>query len=79
MAIMEHFAQALALVIVSHRSLAAAEPSTEVWNEEETLRRAIKLLNNVYDEIDAASIAMKNKRPPAGRQPDRKSNHPTPT
>jgi hypothetical protein len=61
MAIMEHFAQALALVVVCHPSLAAAEPSAEVWDEEETLRRAIRLLKDVYDEIDVASMLMKEK------------------
>lgn len=53
-AIMEHLAQALALVIVCHRSL-EAQSSADVWDEQETLRRAIRLLKDVYDEIDRAS------------------------
>jgi hypothetical protein len=55
-AIMDHFARALSLVIVCHRSL-AAQPSAGVGDEEETLRRAIRLLKDVYNEIDLASMA----------------------
>jgi hypothetical protein len=57
LAIMEHFSQALSLVIVCHRSL-AAQPSAGIGDEEETLRRAIRLLKDVYNEIDFASMAM---------------------
>ena len=59
-AIMERFSQALSLVVVCHRAL-AAQPSAGVGDEEETLRRAIRLLKDVYNEIDLASIAMTRK------------------
>jgi hypothetical protein len=52
--ILHRFAQALSLVIVCHRSLAAQE-SADVGDEEETLRRAIRLLQDVYNEVDLAS------------------------
>jgi hypothetical protein len=58
--IMEHFSRALSLVIVCHRSL-AAQPSADVGDEEETLRRAIRLLKDVYNEIDLASMVMTGK------------------
>jgi hypothetical protein len=54
--IMGHFADALSLVVVCHRSL-ATRPSAIVGDEEETLRRAIRLLKDVYNEIDQASVA----------------------
>jgi hypothetical protein len=60
MAIMEQFTQALSLVIVCHRSL-AAQPSADVGDEEETLRQAIRLLRDVYNEIDLASMVKKVK------------------
>ena len=60
LAIMEHFSQALSLVIVCHRSL-AVQPSVVVGDEEETLRRAIRLLKDVFNEIDLASMTMKEK------------------
>jgi hypothetical protein len=56
--IMERFTQALSLVIVCHRSL-AAQSSADIGDEEETLRRAIRLLKDVYNEIDVTSTAMK--------------------
>jgi hypothetical protein len=60
MTIMERFSQALSLVVVCHRSL-AAQPSAGVGDEEETLRRAIRLLKDVYNDIDLASMAMREK------------------
>jgi hypothetical protein len=57
-AIMQRFSQALSLVIVCHRSLAAQESaSADVGDEEETLRRGIRLLKDVYNEVDRASWA----------------------
>jgi hypothetical protein len=53
--IMGHFAEALSLVVVCHRSL-AAQSSAGVGDEEETLRRAIRLLKDVYNEIDEADM-----------------------
>ena len=52
--IMGHFAQAISLVVVCHRSL-AAQSLADVGDEEETLRRAIRLLKDVYNEVDLAS------------------------
>ena len=52
--ILHRFAQALSLVIVCHRSLAAQE-SADVGDEEETLRRPITLLQDVYNEVDLVS------------------------
>jgi hypothetical protein len=64
--IMGHFAEALSLVVVCHRSL-ASQSSAIVGDEEETLRRAIRLLKDVYNEIDQASIATtKMQRSPSG-------------
>jgi len=64
--IMGHFADALSLVIVCHRSL-AAQSSAGVGDEEETLRRAIRLLKDVYNEIDEASFATTEiQRSPSG-------------
>jgi hypothetical protein len=57
-AIMGRFDQALSLVVVCHRSLAAQE-SADVGDEEEVLRRAIRLLRDVYNEIDLASGTMR--------------------
>ncbi len=54
--IMGHFADALSLVVVCHRSL-ATRPSAIVGDEEETLRWAIRLLKDVYNEVDLASLA----------------------
>lgn len=62
LAIMGRFTQALSLVIVCHRAL-AAQPAAGVGDEEETLRRAIRLLKDVYNEIDLASAAMTRKSP----------------
>jgi hypothetical protein len=53
-AIMEHFTQALSLVVVCQRSLAAQE-SADVGDEEETLRQSIRLLRDVYNEVDFAA------------------------
>jgi hypothetical protein len=54
-AILHRFAQALSLVIVCHRSLAAQE-SAHIGDEEETLRRAIRLLQDVYNEVDVVLL-----------------------
>jgi hypothetical protein len=63
--IMGHFAQAISLVVVCHRSL-AAQSLAAVGDEEETLRRAIRLLKDVYNEVDRASFATtKIRRPPS--------------
>jgi hypothetical protein len=59
--ILHHFAQALSLVIVCHRSLVAQE-SADVGDEEETLRRAIRLLQDVYNEVDLASGVARKSR-----------------
>lgn len=59
--IMGRFTEALSLIIVCHRSL-AAQSSADVGDEEETLRQSIRLLKNVYNEIDLASMAMPNPR-----------------
>jgi hypothetical protein len=57
---MEHFSRALSLVIVCHRSL-AAQPTADVGDEDETLRRAIRLLKDVYNEIDLACMVKTGK------------------
>ena len=59
--IMGHFAQAISVVVVCHRSL-AAQSSADVGDEEETLRRAISLLKDVYNEVDLASLAITKPR-----------------
>jgi len=59
--ILHRFAQALSLVIVCHRSLAAQE-SADVGDEEETLRRAIRLLQDVYNEVDLATGVARKSR-----------------
>lgn len=56
--IMEHFSQAQCMVIVCQRSLAAQE-LLAAGCEEETLREAVRLLQNVYNEIDAADRQLK--------------------
>ena len=66
--IMGHFADALSLVVVCHRSL-ATRPSAIVGDEEETLRRAIRLLKDVYNEIDQASFATTKTQPPSSSTP----------
>jgi hypothetical protein len=68
--IMGRFSQALSLVIVCHRSL-AAQASADVGDEEETLRQAIRLLKNVYNEVDLASIATTNPRRRSSSSPTR--------
>jgi hypothetical protein len=60
LAIMERFGQAISLVVVSHRSL-AAQASADAGDEEETLRQSIRLLKDVYNEIDFASGVMMRK------------------
>jgi hypothetical protein len=61
--IMGRFAKAISVVVVCHRSL-AAQSSAAVGDEEETLRWAIRLLKDVYNEVDLASLAtMKTQRP----------------
>jgi hypothetical protein len=63
--IMGRFAAAISVVVVCHRSL-AAQSLTAVGDEEETLRRAIRLLKDVYNEVDLASLAtMNTRRPPS--------------
>jgi hypothetical protein len=52
--IMEHFTQALSLVVVCQRSLASCELA-DVGDEEETLRQGIRLLRDVYNEVDLAA------------------------
>jgi hypothetical protein len=64
--IMGRFAQAISVVVVCHRSL-AAQSLAAVGDEEEALRRAIRLLKDVYNEVDLASLATtKTRRPPSG-------------
>lgn len=64
--IMGRFAKAISVVVVCHRSL-AAQPSAIVGDEEETLRWAIRLLKDVYNEVDLLSLATaKPRRPPSG-------------
>jgi len=55
--IMEHFTQALSLVVVCQRSLASRELA-DVGDEEETLRQGIRLLRDVYNEVDSAAGAL---------------------
>lgn len=57
-AILGRFAQALSLAIVCHRSL-AAQASADAGDEEEALRQAIRLLKNVYNEVDVACGVMR--------------------
>jgi hypothetical protein len=68
--IMGHFAQAISLVVVCHRSL-AAQSSAAVGDEEETLRRAIRLLKDVYNEVDRASWATTRPRRSPSKSPTR--------
>jgi hypothetical protein len=49
--ILDRFAQALSMTIVCQQSL-AARVSAQAGDEEETLRVAIRLLKNVYNELD---------------------------
>jgi hypothetical protein len=64
--IMGRFAQAISVVVVCHRSL-ADQSLAAVGDEEETLRLAIRLLKDVYNEVDLASLATtKPRRPPSG-------------
>ena len=69
--IMGHFAQAISLIVVCHRSL-AAQSLAAVGDEEETLRRAIRLLKDVYNEVDLLSLATAKPR----RQIYRRAHHP---
>jgi hypothetical protein len=63
--IMGRFARAISVVVVCHRSL-AAQSSAVVGDEEETLRWAIRLLKDVYNEVDLASLSTtKPRRPPS--------------
>jgi hypothetical protein len=59
--ILGRFDQALSLVVVAHRSLAAKE-SAEVGDEEEALRQGIRLLRNVHQELDRSGTAMRSSR-----------------
>jgi hypothetical protein len=71
--IMGRFAAAISVVVVCHRSLAAQSLAT-IGDEEETLRRAIRLLKDVYNEVDRASWAsMRPRRPPSVH---RRAHHP---
>jgi hypothetical protein len=63
--ILGRFDQALSLVVVAHRSLAAKE-SAEVGDEEEALRQGIRLLKEVHKELDRG--AMRIKGPSTARQ-----------
>jgi hypothetical protein len=64
--IMGRFATAISFVVVCHRSL-DAQSLAAVGDEEETLRRAIRLLKDVYNEVDLLSLAKtKPRRPPSG-------------
>jgi hypothetical protein len=63
--IMGRFAAAISVVVVCHRSL-AAQSLAAIGDEEETLRRAIRLLKDVYNEVDLLSLATaKPRRPPS--------------
>jgi hypothetical protein len=66
--IMGRFAQAISVVVVCHRSL-AAQSSAAVGDEEETLRWAIRLLKDVYNEVDLASLATTKTQPPPSSTP----------
>jgi hypothetical protein len=75
--IMGHFAEALSVVVVCQRSL-ATQSSAAVGDEEETLRRAIRLLRDVYNEIDVASFATTEmQRSPSGSLTSAPSVSPT--
>jgi hypothetical protein len=50
-AVLGRLAQIISLVVVSQRSLAAQE-SAAAGDEEETLRLGIRLLRDVYSDID---------------------------
>jgi hypothetical protein len=64
--IMGRFAAAISVVVVCHRSL-DAQSLAAIGDEEETLRRAIRLLKDVYNEVDLLSLATaKPRRPPSG-------------
>jgi len=60
--ILGRFNQALSLVVVAHRSLAAKE-SAEVGDEEEALRQGIRMLKNVHQELDRRGTAVAAERP----------------
>ncbi len=57
--ILGRFDEALSLVVVCHRSLAAKE-SADVGDEEEVLRRGIRLLRDVHNEIDLGALVKLN-------------------
>jgi hypothetical protein len=59
--ILGRFDQALSLVVVCHRSLAAKQ-SADVGDEEEVLRQGIRLLRDVHNEFDLRAL-VKNERP----------------
>ena len=64
--IMERFSTAISFVVVCHRSL-DAQSLAAIGDEEETLRRAIRLLKDVYNEVDLLSLATaKPRRLPSG-------------
>jgi hypothetical protein len=54
--ILGRFDQALSVVVVCQRSL-AAKHSAEVGDEEEVLRRGIRLLRDVHNEFDLWALA----------------------
>ena len=64
--IMGRFATAISVVVVCHRSI-AAQSLAAIGDEEETLRRAIRLLKDVYNEVDLLSLATaRSRRAPSG-------------
>jgi hypothetical protein len=64
--IMGRFATAISVVVVCHRSL-DAQSLAAIGDEEETLRRSIRLLKDVYNEVDLLSLTTaKPRRPPSG-------------
>jgi hypothetical protein len=68
--IMWRFAQAISVVVVCHRSL-AAQSLAAIGDEEETLRRAIRMLKDVYNEVDLLSLATAKPRRPLSGLPTR--------
>ncbi len=58
--ILGRFDRALSLVVVAHRSLAAKE-SAEVGDEEEELRRGIRMLKDVHKELDLGAVRIERQ------------------
>jgi hypothetical protein len=66
--ILGRFDQALSLLVVTHRSLAAKE-LVDVGDEEEALQQGIQLMKEVHRELDRRALRFGTGQPRAKRKP----------